>query len=105
MALARTIDILKDEAVGAARVAIAAAVDAQPDALKKLQVAGGLAAGAIGAFAGVLADIDHGLKGEGLDPYTDDALTILKEMLGDADPDHAPVSTKWLAEAVFASEK
>ena len=36
MALARTIDILKDEAVGAARVAIAAAVDAQPDALKKL---------------------------------------------------------------------
>lgn len=33
MALARTIDILKDEAVGAARVAIAAAVDAQPDAL------------------------------------------------------------------------
>lgn len=103
---AKPMNILTDEKVVSARAAMAAAIDAQPDALKKLKVAGGLAAGAIGSLAGVLAILDHGLKGEGVMPYTSDALAFLGEILGDKDPSKGPmpIANKWLVEAVLASE-
>lgn len=94
-------DLLKDEAIASIRRAIIAAVDAQPGAMERLKVAGGIASSAIGSLAGVLCAIDGAAKGDTAASYTGDAIGFLREMLeNDPRKDPMPQAKMWLSAAI-----